>query len=174
MASDIDETPGACESAQALVLRLAIAKAAASVRRIDQGERIASAHACVVLAADTVIDLQGKVLGKPGDEAECISMLLALSDREHQVHSGVCVQQPGTGVVHSTTVTTHVRFATISVERARKYWHTGEPEGKAGSYAIQGIGAQFVVHLSGSYSNVVGLPLFETAGLLGRVGLLSL
>ena len=173
MASDIDETPAVGESAQALVLRLAIAKAAACARRTDLDERIIGAENCVILAADTVIDLQGRVLGKPGNEAEAVRMLLDLSDREHQVHSGVCIQQPGTHTVHSTTVTTCVRFSGISVETARKYWHSGEPEGKAGSYAIQGLGAQFVVHVSGSYSNVVGLPLFETAGLLQRVGLTS-
>lgn len=175
LASDIDETPETFETPHALVLRLANAKAVSCARRTDLDERTGSAHQSrIILAADTVIDLQGQVLGKPKDETEAISMLLALSDRKHQVHTGVCVLQPDHEVLHSTTVSTDVRFSTISVETARKYWHSGEPAGKAGGYAIQGIGARFVVHLSGSYSNVVGLPLFETAGLLERAGLTSL
>lgn len=174
LASDVDETPLVSETPQALVLRLATAKAAACAERTDLNQRTASAHSLVILAADTVIDLQGQVLGKPQDEVDAISMLLALSDREHQVHTGVCVRQPGSDVLHSTTVSTAVHFSRISADTARKYWQSGEPAGKAGSYAIQGLGAQFVVHLSGSYSNVVGLPLFETAGLLERVGLSSL
>lgn len=175
LASDIDETPQTFETPHALVRRLAKTKAGACARRTDLDERTGSTHQSrIILAADTVIDLEGQVLGKPQDETEAISMLRALSDREHQVHTGVCVLQPDTEVLHCTVVSTDVRFSKISVDTARKYWNSGEPAGKAGGYAIQGIGARFVVHLSGSYSNVVGLPLFETAGLLECVGLTSL
>lgn len=174
LASDVDETPIPDEKPQTLVLRLARAKAVACAARADLDQHAGGAHLSrIILAADTVIDLQGQVLGKPQSELEGIGMLMALSDREHQVHTGVCVLCADTDVVHSMVVSTQVSFCKISVETARKYWISGEPEGKAGSYAIQGLGAQFVVHLSGSYSNVVGLPLFETSELLEQVGLTS-
>jgi len=137
-----------------------------SMDRGESAEQACSHSYVVVLAADTVIELDDQVLGKPGDEEEAVNMLLQLSGRMHQVHSGVAVHNVTTGKSRHVQVTTVVQFATLSESTARRYWNTGEPAGKAGAYAIQGVGAQFVVHLSGSYSNVVGLPLYESVQLL--------
>lgn len=172
---DVDESADRDETPQALVERLAILKAESwqkigDVRQGVSGDR-------VVVGADTVIDLDGQVLGKPRDREHAIHMLLQLADREHRVFSGVCVLRASAaglervGWRQSLTVCTQVRFGPLSQAEAEAYWHSGEPVDKAGAYAIQGIGAGFVAHLSGSYSNVVGLPLYETRALLHRAGL---
>ncbi|MFK8081889.1 MAG: nucleoside triphosphate pyrophosphatase [Granulosicoccus sp.] len=171
--ADIDETPQPDESPAEMVMRLACVKARACSEKPEFTSIVAQGHHGVILAADTVIDLDGQVLGKPRNRAEGIGMLLQLSDREHQVHSGVCVLSPNREQ-YTERVTSTVRFARLTRQLAENYWDSGEPEGKAGSYAIQAKGAQFVVHLSGSYSNVVGLPLYETTRLLARTGLVSL
>ena len=159
-AIDIDETPRPGETPRALVVRLARAKAHA-VEPPDVKT--------VVLAADTVIDLDGRVLGKPRDRADAVAMLLALGGREHDVLSGLCVRRAlGT---HAVAVRTLVRFGRVTRAEAVRYWESGEPVGKAGGYAIQGRGARFVASVRGSYSNVVGLPLHETARLLAAAGL---
>lgn len=168
---DADETPLNDESAKALVERLARLKATTCAQQLFKLKGFSNETPYVILGADTVIELDGLILGKPRDEEHAIRMLQSLSDREHQVHSGVCVHEVHTGCVRSIVVSTKVRFARLSAVTARRYWLTGEPVDKAGSYAIQGIGAQFVVHLSGSYSNVVGLPLFETIELLQHAGI---
>lgn len=169
LATDVDETPHSPETPEDLVLRLAQKKARACAgSSLCMAAMTENDSECVVLAADTVIDLDGKILGKPQNQAHAAAMLMSLSNREHLVHSGVCVLEAGRDKVYTAVVTTRVRFTTISPETAREYWLSGEPTGKSGSYAIQGRGAQFVVHLSGSYSNVVGLPLFETGRLLAR------
>ncbi len=155
--ADIDETPFADESGRELVERLAVAKCAA----------IESAHP--VLAADTVIVHGGQVYGKPQNKAHAVDMLLSLSGLEHTVITSVCVNAGEQS--QSCTVESTVTFAHIDEATAIRYWNTGEPEGKAGSYAIQGIGAMFVQHLNGSYSNVMGLPLYESAQLLSNIGL---
>ena len=167
----VDETPLTNETPQQLVGRLAADKAKAC--RLHAHIPDVSVEQSVVLAADTVIDLDGQSLGKPRDAEHAVAMLLALSEREHQVHTGMCVLQKGSAVEHIETVSSTVRFARIDQALAHRYWLSGEPAGKAGSYAIQGLGAQFVVHLSGSYSNVVGLPLYEASGLLSKAGLVS-
>ncbi len=131
----------------------------------------------VVLGADTVIDLEGEVLGKPESKPAGLAMLKRLADREHSVLTGVCVLHARFSDSESpqdryeACVNTRVRFGSVSDEQAAAYWETGEPADKAGSYAIQGIGAQFVAFLSGSYSNVVGLPLYETVQMLAQAGL---
>lgn len=119
-----------------------------------------------VLGADTVVVLDGEVLGKPKDEADAERMLRELSGRTHHVLTGVAVIKEGT--MHSAVCTTAVHFRSISQDEIQRYIATGEPMDKAGAYAIQGIGQKFVEHMEGSYSNVVGLPKALTLELLER------
>jgi septum formation protein len=157
--ADIDETRGAGEAGPAYVARLAGEKAAA----------IRGIHGDLpVLAADTTVDVGGEILEKPLSEEDAMRMLALLSGREHQVHTGVCaISGKAPSVIVSST---EVRFRRISVSEMRAYWASGEPQGKAGAYAIQGLGAVFVEKVSGSYTGVMGLPLFETARLLESHG----
>lgn len=159
----IDESAQEGEAAATYVSRLARAKAAAV------WEAHAAAAPAPVLGADTVVVLEGKVLGKPADEADGRVMLEQLSGRSHQVLTAVAVQQ--NDVVHTALSESTVRFRTLTEAECKRYWATGEPADKAGAYAIQGKGAMFIERLEGSYSGVMGLPLFETAALLGRFGL---
>lgn len=163
-AVDIDESPRGGEAPLDLVNRLATEKAATAWHRW-QGPRDNS----VILASDTLISFEGKPLGKPVDKADCMDMLSALSNKRHQVLTAVSVkdsQQQKT--IH---VCTHVDFAPLSQKEIEAYWATGEPADKAGSYAIQGIGGQFVKSITGSASSVVGLPLYETRCLLKEFGI---
>ena len=160
--ADIPETQAAGESADALVLRLAVAKADAVWRRVPADERRP------VLAADTAVVLDERVLGKPADEAEAEAMLAALSGRTHRVLTAVALR---CGDAAETLLSTsEVRFRATTAEERAAYCHSGEPLDKAGAYGIQGRAAMFVEYLAGSYSGVVGLPLFETAALLARCG----
>ena len=144
------ETPGE------MVLRLAIAKAEAAT------------HGEFVLAADTVVVLGDRVLGKPRDADDAVEMLLALSGRRHAVMTGVALKAPEeTRAVLSAT---DVKFREIGRDEAYRYWHSGEPCDKAGAYGIQGIGGMFVKAIEGSYSGVMGLPVFETVELLKSAG----
>jgi septum formation protein len=159
--ADIDETPLSTENTSDYVRRLSLGKA----------EKIAgqaTAHK-VVIGADTVIDYNGQIMGKPASLEQCIDMLSQLSAQTHRVLTGVTVI--GDSLVESQVVGTDVSMREITEAEIRAYWHTGEPQGKAGSYAIQGRGARFVKGISGSYSNVVGLPLFETATMLAGYGI---
>ncbi|NMZ10413.1 septum formation inhibitor Maf [Pseudomonas proteolytica] len=159
----IDETPQGDESPAAYVERLARGKAAAGLATLA-----GTANTCV-LGADTAVILDGRILGKPLDQADALAMLLALSDREHEVLTAIAVldgQRCETRLVSS-----RVRFRKISTHEATTYWHSGEPQDKAGGYAIQGLAAVFVAGLNGSYSAVVGLPVCETAELLGHFGI---
>ncbi|MGH8456258.1 MAG: Maf family protein [Stenotrophobium sp.] len=119
-----------------------------------------------VLGADTDVVLDGRILGKPCDRADALAMLAALSNREHEVYSAVAVVQGGREEVALSV--TAVSFGEIAPEAAARYWDSGEPADKAGAYGIQGIGAQFVKAIRGSYSGVVGLPLYETVQLLKK------
>nr|WP_286086933.1 Maf family protein [Halomonas sp. S3-1-1] len=157
-ASHIDETPLKNESAHDYVERLAIAKA-----RVYAG-----ATSLAVLGSDTAVVLDGRVLGKPESAAHGREMLAALSCRTHQVMTGVAVIGPAGTLTE--VVTTEVRMRAISDAEIARYWETGEPQDKAGGYAIQGLAAVFVEEIRGSHSAVVGLPLFETAALLSRQG----
>src|SRR5688572_1086317 len=153
--ADIDETPLPAEAATVYVTRLAGEKAAAVRRQYPD---------LPVLAADTTVHVGGAILEKPHSEADCVRMLSLLSGRKHQVYTGLCVISPaGPGV---NCVETEVEFRRISREEMSAYWASGEPQGKAGAYAIQGFGAVFVEKITGSYTNVMGLPLFETAQVL--------
>ena len=155
---DVDETRLAGEPAVRMVERLAVAKARAAVARED-----------IVLAADTVVALDEQVFGKPRSEAEAADMLAALAGRTHQVYTGVAMVS---GSALATAISlSEVRFRDIDPAEAREYWHSGEPKDKAGGYAIQGLGGTFVRELRGSYSGVVGLPMYETAALLATAGI---
>jgi nucleoside triphosphate pyrophosphatase len=162
--ASIPEEPRPAEAPDAYVLRLAAAKAAAVWTTLERGAE----EPRPVLAADTAVVLDGRVLGKPADADEAEAMLAQLSGRAHRVLTAVAL----TSDVAADTLLSEseVRFrATTAVER-RAYCATGEPFDKAGGYGIQGKAAVFVEHLRGSYSAVVGLPLFETATLLKRHG----
>ncbi len=162
VAADIDETPQSGESPCAYVERLAEAKARAVARSFTgcpQGP---------VLAADTTVVLDQRIFGKPVDEAACVEMLGSLSARTHQVLTAIALWHDGRLSVASST--SRVTFRAIDAEECRRYWASGEPAGKAGAYAIQGLGAVFVARLTGSFSGVMGLPLFETAALLDAAG----
>ncbi|HEX7966514.1 MAG TPA: Maf family protein [Gammaproteobacteria bacterium] len=160
-AADVDETPHAGEPARDYVLRLARLKAETAAKRMGY-------PTLPVLAADTAVVLDGAILGKPRDRDDALSMLARLSARSHQVLSAIALWQPGmlTAVVNES----QVRFRAVSPQEALAYWDTGEPRDKAGAYGIQGLGGLFVEHLEGSYSGVMGLPLFETAALLREAG----
>jgi septum formation protein len=154
--ADIDETPLVGEDPIAYVERLARAKA------IAVHERTGASH---VLAADTTVDINGEILGQPVDESDMRRMLRLLSARTHRVHTGVAViSQQG---ITSQVVTSLVTFHPVTDETLEWYIASGEPHGKAGSYAIQGLGGTLVERIRGSMSNVIGLPLRETAILLG-------
>ncbi len=122
-----------------------------------------------VLGADTSVVIDGRILGKPVDQAEGLAMLAALSGREHQVLTAVALA--AAGGVEARVVECRVRFRQVAPEEALRYWQSGEPADKAGGYAIQGLGAIFVSRIEGSYSAVVGLPLCETAELLREFGI---
>jgi septum formation protein len=159
-ATDIDESAKPGEKPEALVRRLARAKAVEG-RRHGTG--------LPVLGADTVVVLDGKIFGKPVDEADGIRMLRALGGRTHHVLTAVALALPGT--VAEALSDTAVTMRSISAGEAQAYWDSGEPADKAGSYAIQGLGAVLIQHINGSYSGVMGLPLYETAQLLQSHGL---
>jgi septum formation protein len=163
ISADIDETPLIHESPSAYVERLARGKAVAG------HSAVLSAAECCVLGADTAVVLDGKILGKPVDEADACAMLMMLSGREHEVLTAIALLDGER--CESSVVRSQVRFRNISPEEAAAYWVSGEPRDKAGGYGIQGLGAVFVVQLNGSYSAVVGLPLCETAELLGHFGI---
>lgn len=163
ISADIDETPLANESPSAYVERLARGKAEAGRRSV-----VCDTPFCV-LGADTAVVLDGKILGKPVDEADACAMLMMLSDKEHEVLTAISVLDGDR--CESQVVRSLVRFRAISREEAAAYWASGEPWDKAGGYGIQGLGAVFVAGLNGSYSAVVGLPVCESAELLGHFGI---
>ena len=155
---DVPEAPAPGETPVDYVQRLALSKARAGSRVLKES--------CPVLGADTIVVFESRILEKPKDEADGLAMLGALSGNTHQVITAVAVSKgEDSEVIHCVS---QVSFGPISPEQATRYWATGEPCDKAGGYGIQGLGAAFVAKVSGSYSNVVGLPLYETTQLLGR------
>lgn len=165
--AELDETARSGESAAAYVSRLAEAKAAVGwegSRELRGGDL----RGGPVLAADTAVVLEGEILGKPADMSDAIAMLLKLSGRAHQVLTAVALRTVGGLEVRVSR--SSVTFRSIDPGEARAYWDTGEPRDKAGAYAIQGYAAVFIADLQGSYSGVMGLPLFETAELLKAAG----
>ncbi len=129
-----------------------------------------SIQAGVVLGADTIVVMDRELLGKPDNDADAIDMLRLLSDRDHRVVTGIAVIDAASGSLRSSAVSSVVRFRELSDDDIEAYVATGEPRDKAGAYAIQGLGADLVSHLEGCFTNVVGLPLCETASLLSDAG----
>ncbi|PVZ71932.1 Maf family protein [Pelagibaculum spongiae] len=156
LAADIDETPRPSEPSEEYVLRMAIEKAQAVLPKLE--------IKMPVLAADTSVILDGKILGKPIGREDAFSIWRGLSGRNHQVVSAVALTD-GQQLLSQISVT-KVRFKVLTQAEMEYYWNTGEPADKAGGYGIQGLGGIFVEHIEGSYSGVVGLPLFETCNLL--------
>ena len=161
---DVSETPRKDELAAEYVKRVARLKASLGWQRMVRR----GLPPKPVLAADTEVVLDGKVLGKPADAAGAVSMLAALSGRSHEVITAVAIRHQNQ--LAQALSTSRVSFRAIARDEIERYVATGEPFDKAGGYAIQGRAAAFVQHLEGSYSAVMGLPLFETAELLARIG----
>ena len=159
---DVDERAAPDETAAALVTRLALAKARAGYQALPEGERLP------VLGADTAVVTDNTILGKPHDASAVEQMLARLSGRTHEVLTGVAL----VGNVESVRVSSSmVTFRTLTREERHAYAATGEPLDKAGGYAIQGLAAIFISRVEGSYSGVMGLPLYETATLLQESGI---
>lgn len=159
----VDERVLPGEDPLVYVERLARSKALAGLAALGD------APGAVVLGADTAVVLEGRILGKPADREEALTMLAALSGRSHRVLTAVALAC--TTRVATRVVTSHVEFRPLSQAEAQAYWASGEPRDKAGAYGIQGLAAVFVRQLQGSYSAVVGLPLCETAELLAEFGI---
>jgi septum formation protein len=157
---DIDETPLLHETPLDYVQRLAAEKSAACWAQLKTD--------IPVLAADTAVILGRVIMGKPKDQADALAMLTQLSGKTHQVYSAISLR----GREHGQAVSiTEVTFRRLTEREMLDYWRSGEPVDKAGSYAIQGMGGMFVESIKGSFSGVMGLPLFETDELLSRQGI---
>ncbi len=161
VAVDVDETPKSGEAPADYVGRIARLKAETAAGLIAR-------PGLPILAGDTAVVVDGAILGKPRDREGALAMLARLSGRGHQVLSAVALWQ--TGSLDMALSESRVRFRTLSSQEAEAYWQSGEPRDKAGAYGIQGLGGMFVERLEGSYSGVMGLPLFETAALLQKAG----
>jgi len=158
-APDVDEHVSG--HAREIVRTLAERKARAAAARYESG---------VIIASDTLVSLDGAPLGKPADADDARDMLRALSAREHEVFSGVCVMDAATGRMESRVARTGVRFRAVREAEIEAYVATGEPMDKAGAYAIQGGAGAFVEALDGSFENVMGFPVDDVAELLSRFG----
>ena len=162
--AEIDERPASGESATDMVRRLARAKGVAvAARRRDAW----------LLAADTTVEVEGAILGKPADAAEAARMLGRLAGREHRVATGFVLLAPGSDVRTVQVVVTRVTFRALDARAIADYVVSGEWDGKAGGYAIQGLGAALIDRIDGSFTNVIGLPLVEAAQTLAEAGLLA-
>ncbi len=164
--AEIDETPERGELPRTLSVRLAREKALKAQERIRTREDLKGAF---ILAADTVVSVGRRIMPKPELLEEAASCLRLLSGRTHRVYSGVCLVTPNDSV-KTRLIETRVRFKRLSDQDIESYLASGEWRNKAGGYAIQGLAGTFVVKLVGSYSNVVGLPLYETVALLAGEG----
>ncbi|TKI56439.1 septum formation inhibitor Maf [Brevibacillus antibioticus] len=160
--SDVDETTAEHLSASEVVEELSLRKAKEVASRLTEG---------VVLGSDTVVVLDDQILGKPVDEMDAYRMLSMLQGQEHTVYSGVALIDVETGRAEVSHSLTHVRIRALTEQEIKSYIATGEPMDKAGSYAIQGIGATIVEGINGDYFTVVGLPLGLTSTLLTRFGM---
>jgi len=159
-AANIDETPHNSEPAADYVKRLALEKARAAHSFLGSG---------TVLGSDTAVIVDGEIFGKPTDYRDFTKMMTRLSGREHEVLSAIAlIDDVKTAAALSVT---KVCFRELTQDEIHNYWQTGEPEGKAGGYAIQGVAAGFIREISGSYSAVKGLPLYETSELLKKFDL---
>jgi septum formation protein len=159
--SDVDETTDSHLAPAEVVEQLALRKAGAVAKKVEKG---------IVLGSDTIVVLDGQILGKPSDESDAFRMLSALQGREHTVYSGVALIDAASGRSEVAHNATRVMIRPMTEQEINAYIATGEPMDKAGSYAIQGIGATMVEGIVGDYFTVVGLPLHLTAKLLARFG----
>jgi septum formation protein len=157
----IDESVLPGENAADYVSRLAKAKAQAGFA--------AQAQPLPTLGADTIVVVDGEILGKPQDETDFLRMMRLLSGRGHQVYTAVALCRDAAIEPQAVTVATDVWFGPLSEAQMQAYWHSGEPADKAGGYGIQGLGGRFIEKIHGSYFAVVGLPLYETAALLATL-----
>jgi septum formation protein len=164
--ADIDETPKRGEIPRAYVNRLARAKAATALENVKLDDELRGAY---ILAADTVVAVGRRILPKAELLDEAAQCLRLLSGRNHRVYTAVCLVTPKESF-RQRLVETRVRFKRLSEDDIQAYIGSGEWRGKAGGYAVQGIAGSFVVKMVGSYSNVVGLPLYESCTLLGGEG----
>lgn len=159
--AEIDETPHDNENAMDYVRRMAIEKNRAAVAQFGSTEQ-------AILSADTTVAFNGNILGKPNNAAHARDILHTLSGQTHQVLTAVCVSRAGQEYI--TVQSSDVTFKPLSEAEIAAYIATGEPLDKAGAYGIQGLGGAFVAHLSGSFTGVMGLPIFETLALLREAG----
>lgn len=164
-ATQIDETALPGEPAREMVARLAEAKARAAAGQMD-----AATHECIVVGADTTVELDGEILGKPRDSADAREMLAKLSGRTHHVLTGIFLLRLPSGAKRTAVENSTVTFAPISQREIDAYVATGEPLGKAGAYAIQGLAGRYISGIEGCYFNVVGLPLARLYALLRELG----
>ncbi len=164
MEIDVDETVLGGESPRTYVERLARAKSVAGWQRVERDDL----PRAPVLGADTTVAIDGRILGKPVDRREAAQMLASLSGRLHEVLTAVSLKFGPR--LESAVSVSEVRFKTLTNEEIARYVATGEGEDKAGAYGIQGHAARFVADLHGSFSGVMGLPLYETAQLMDRLG----
>jgi septum formation protein len=164
-ARDVDETPLPGENPFIYVERMAKMKAQIGVLRARQR----ALPSMLMLGADTIVVFNGTIFGKPANDADAKRMLKLLSGTQHEVLTAVAVTD-GTRMLHDTSIS-RVRFRDITEEEIASYIKSGEPNGKAGGYAIQGMAAVFIERLEGSYSGVMGLPIFETSMLLSQFGI---
>lgn len=161
----VDESVAGAEAPEKYVTRLAALKADTLWEQLPGEERLP------VLGSDTTVVVDRTILGKPADEQDCIRILQLLSGRTHQVHTAVAVRSARGSEVRLSI--SDVTFRELAPAEMRAYWRTGEPADKAGGYAVQGRGAVFIRHIAGSYSGIMGLPLFETAELLAAHGIVD-
>lgn len=144
------------------VQELALIKAAATAKKVLKNKK------AIIIAADTIVTLDGKILGKPKDETDAEKMLVSLSGRRHEVYTGYCVMRVKDGYTVCNNVKTDVYFKDLTLEKIRAYIKTNEPSDKAGSYGIQGIGGLLIEKIDGDYANVVGLPVSSLADTLEK------
>ncbi|UFJ39057.1 Maf family protein [Brevibacillus humidisoli] len=159
--SHVDEQISTDLAPETIVETLSLGKAQAVAGKVGSG---------LVIGSDTIVVLDGEVLGKPRDEADALRMLSSLQGEEHTVYTGVAVIDAGSGRTELAHSATKVKMRPLTEREIRAYIATGEPMDKAGSYAIQGIGATIVERIAGDYFTVVGLPLHLTSQLLSRFG----
>ena len=157
----VDESVALDEAPEKYVSRLAALKAETLWQRLPPAERLP------VLGSDTSVVVDNAILGKPADENDCVRMLQLLSGRTHQVHTAVALRSAAGNDVRLNI--SEVTFRELTMAEMRAYWRSGEPADKAGGYAVQGRAAVFIRRIAGSYSGIMGLPLYETAELLASL-----
>lgn len=165
---EIDETPFQEELPENYVSRLAITKAKTGFSQLSTTQQ----KRAYVLGADTTVSLNNNIMGKPTSQQQAVEMLQSLSNKTHKVYTAIALCHLDKLI--SNVIVTEVTMRPISIDEAVDYWHSREPEGKAGGYAIQGMAATFIERIQGDYYAVVGLPLFATSELLKQVGIYSL